>query len=145
MVPSITSLEKGRVISLFLVHFHTKFLSGSWPVACQIWSPRLMDNLKEENNNSEKFFKHDVDENLIFFFALEELVVYVLYFQFFCRFYHARHENDTVLNDEILAIFPESSIWWMKYLFSQYLHKINPWFKILFRNKVSKSRVRPKF
>ena len=34
-----------------------------------------------ENNNSEKFFKHDIDE--IFFFALEELVVYILYFQFF--------------------------------------------------------------
>ena len=37
-----------------------------------------------ENNNSEKFFKHDIDEKkFFFFFALEELVVYILYFQFF--------------------------------------------------------------
>lgn len=37
-----------------------------------------------KDNNLAKIFKHDTDENLSYF-ALEELVVYILYFSDFCR------------------------------------------------------------
>ena len=64
-----------------------------------------------ENNNSEKFFKPDIDEKKFFFsFCFRRTSGIYFIFPIFCRLYHVRHENDTVLNDEILAIFPESFI-----------------------------------
>lgn len=73
----IISLEKVELYHFLLSALHAKVLSSSRPMANKIWSPRQMHDLKMRKKQS------NIDET--YYFALEELVVYIPYFSVLCR------------------------------------------------------------